>query len=324
MGLKLSNNAISTLASGITAASTSIALATGTGSKFPTLAAGDYFPATISNPDGTFEIVRVTARSGDTLTVTRAQEGTTALAFDAGTLIELRLTAGTIDAINTSAGNALSQSGGTMTGDLTMGAGTKIVLEGTADDANEITIVPGNPTADRTLNLPDKSGTLATTDDVPQAFPSGTKMLFQQTAAPTGWTKDTTHDNKALRVVSGTAGSGGATAFTSVFQNQTPTISLSDWSVGATTLSTSQLPGHTHGLNPNILRGRAGYSGLNNGVAVGGAYAKVGALDDTGTSLSTDSNGSGSSHTHSISGSATSSGITLNVQYVDIIIASKD
>lgn len=95
MGLKLSNNAISTLASGITAASTSIALATGTGSKFPTLAAGDYFPATISNNSG-FEIVTVTARSGDTLTVTRAQEGTTALSFSAGNLIELRLTADTV------------------------------------------------------------------------------------------------------------------------------------------------------------------------------------------------------------------------------------
>lgn len=92
MGLKLSNNAISTLASGITAASTSIALATGTGSKFPTLAAGDYFPATISNNSG-FEIVTVTARSGDTLTVTRAQEGTTALSFNAFSMIELRLTA---------------------------------------------------------------------------------------------------------------------------------------------------------------------------------------------------------------------------------------
>lgn len=96
MELKLSNNAISTLASGIAAGATSISLASGTGSKFPTLGAGDYFPATISKPDGSFEIVRVTARSGDTLTVTRAQEGTTALAFDANSLIELRLTADTV------------------------------------------------------------------------------------------------------------------------------------------------------------------------------------------------------------------------------------
>lgn len=50
---------------------------------------------------------------------------------------------------------------------------------------------------------------------------SGTVMLFQQTAAPTGWTKDTTHNNKALRIVSGTASSGGSTAFTSVFTSRT-------------------------------------------------------------------------------------------------------
>ena len=93
MGLKLANNAISYLASGIAAGDTSIALKAGDGSKFPTLAAGDYHPATISKADGTFEIVKVTARTSDTLTVTRAQEGTTAMAFAANCLIELRLTA---------------------------------------------------------------------------------------------------------------------------------------------------------------------------------------------------------------------------------------
>jgi len=54
-----------------------------------------------------------------------------------------------------------------------------------------------------------------------QAFPSGTKMLFQQTSAPTGWTKVTSGvNNHALRVVSGTAGSGGNAAFTTVFANR--------------------------------------------------------------------------------------------------------
>ena len=53
-------------------------------------------------------------------------------------------------------------------------------------------------------------------------FAPGTAMLFAQTAAPTGWTKSTTHNDKALRVVSGTAGSGGSTAFTTVFASRTP------------------------------------------------------------------------------------------------------
>ena len=47
-------------------------------------------------------------------------------------------------------------------------------------------------------------------------FPTGTRMLFAQTSAPTGWVKDTSHDNKALRVVSGTAGQGGTHGFTSI------------------------------------------------------------------------------------------------------------
>lgn len=96
MGLKLSNNAISQLASSITSAATTITLKAGDGSKFPTLSAGDYHPATLSKADGSVEIVKVTARSGDVLTVTRAQEATTALAFDANSLIELRLTADTV------------------------------------------------------------------------------------------------------------------------------------------------------------------------------------------------------------------------------------
>lgn len=43
------------------------------------------------------------------------------------------------------------------------------------------------------------------------SFPSGTKMVFFQASAPTGWTQDTTHNNKALRVVSGSGGGSGGT-----------------------------------------------------------------------------------------------------------------
>lgn len=145
-------------------------------------------------------------------------------------------------------------------------------------------------------------------------IPTGTLMLFQQTAAPTGWTKQTTHDNKALRVVSGTASSGGTSAFTTVFANQTPSISVntSGLSAGATTLSTAQMPSHQHSVNSI-----AGTN--NNGDHPGDAY-----LGGGGTL--TGSTGGGGSHSHSMSGSATatSSAITLAVQYVDLIIASKN
>ncbi len=55
-------------------------------------------------------------------------------------------------------------------------------------------------------------------------FPSGTSMLFQQTAAPTGWTKQTTHNDKSLRLVSGSVGTGGSVAFSTAMA--TPTSNL--------------------------------------------------------------------------------------------------
>lgn len=150
---------------------------------------------------------------------------------------------------------------------------------------------------------------------VPQAqeiphhtFPSGTKMLFAQTAAPTGWTKDTTHNNKALRVVTGTAGSGGTVGFTTAFANQAVS-----GTVGNTTLTTAQIPNHSH---------TAGDPGL---FFFGGADTTVGPASGNGfrteaTTTSTGFNGGGTAHNHSFTGTA----IDLAVQYVDVIIATKN
>ena len=145
-------------------------------------------------------------------------------------------------------------------------------------------------------------------------FDSGTLMLFQQTTAPTGWTKDTTHHNKTLRVVTGSASSGGVVPFTGVFANTSPTITTSSLSAGATTLATTDIPSHSHvipivGSNPN--------GPVNSG------YANVTNPNPTSYPYSTQSSGGGGSHSHPISGSATASAIPLNVAYVDLIIASK-
>lgn len=96
------NNAVSTLAAAILVGDTSLTLATGDGARFPALAGGDYFLLTLeAGPLVTDarEIVRVTARAGDVLTVTRAQEGTTAQGWASGTVAELRMTAGTLEAL---------------------------------------------------------------------------------------------------------------------------------------------------------------------------------------------------------------------------------
>ena len=94
---QFTNNAATTLASGILAGATSLTVLSTTGAIFPTLTvgSGNFFYCTLQSTSGSgYEIVKVTARSGDVFTIVRAQEGTIATAFSAGDKFELRLTAG--------------------------------------------------------------------------------------------------------------------------------------------------------------------------------------------------------------------------------------
>jgi hypothetical protein len=87
-------------------------------------------------------------------------------------------------------------------------------------------------------------------------FASGTKLLFQQTASPTGWTKVTANDNAALRVVSGAASTGGSVNFTTAFASQavagtvgTSGSTTATGTVGNTTLTTTTMPSHAHSVS---------------------------------------------------------------------------
>ena len=84
--LKIKNRAVSALAADITSTATSLSVTAGDGAQFPD---SGNFNITIED-----EILQCTAISTDTLTVTRAQEGTTAAAHTAGKAVELRITAG--------------------------------------------------------------------------------------------------------------------------------------------------------------------------------------------------------------------------------------
>jgi len=111
MPAQFKNNATSTLAASILSSATTIVLSSTQGARFPALTTGQFFYGTLFNAGGSYEIVKVTARTGDSLTVVRAQEGTTALAFTAGDGFAQRLTAaslnnfGQLDADNTFTGN---------------------------------------------------------------------------------------------------------------------------------------------------------------------------------------------------------------------------
>lgn len=61
---------------------------------------------------------------------------------------------------------------------------------------------------------------------IPSFIPSGSKTLFENSLAPTSWTKDTTYNNYTLRIVNGSVTNGGTTTFSSILTNRSLTTSL--------------------------------------------------------------------------------------------------
>jgi len=99
MGVKVTNNGYATISAGITSTDTTITLDSGQGARFPTLGAGDFFFGTLVDTSNNIEIVKVTARSSDSMTVVRGQDNTTARGFAIGDRFELRPTAALFESI---------------------------------------------------------------------------------------------------------------------------------------------------------------------------------------------------------------------------------
>ncbi len=96
MAIKLANNAIAHLAASLDSTNTTIVLDADEVGSFPSLSAGDWHPMTLIAANGTYEVVRVTGRSGNILTVMRATDGTIASSFIAGSRAEIRMTANVV------------------------------------------------------------------------------------------------------------------------------------------------------------------------------------------------------------------------------------
>lgn len=93
------NNASTKLFSTIDKNATELTVSPGTGALFPVISPSkdEHFRVTIVSSTGDFEIVKVTARVDDRFTIERAQEGTIARSFEQNSIVELRLTAGSIE-----------------------------------------------------------------------------------------------------------------------------------------------------------------------------------------------------------------------------------
>jgi hypothetical protein len=148
-------------------------------------------------------------------------------------------------------------------------------------------------------------------------MPAATVCLFYQAAAPTGWTASDADSNKAIRVVSGASGLGGAaggtTAFTSVF--------------AARTIAQANLPNVT-------LTGATTSTGSYNISISSRNFATAGSTDIDRLSRANDSSGTGTNsvtgpaHDHDILTSSINGGVSQTtmdfaVQYISVIKAAK-
>lgn len=188
-------------------------------------------------------------------------------------------------------------------GTLTLTQSTNLNLNGGGGNitvaAGDIAFVFADTASQLDVYVIKKSGQPIIVPDT--GFPAGTRMLFQQTSAPTGWTKvtDAAFDDSILRIVTGTVGNGGSQAF-STWNSLTTT--------GAHTLTTAQIPAHSHGgvitTNNTTTNGQVGAAKVSH------SFSTIGFRQG-----STANAGNGGSHTHPLSN---------NVRYRDTIIAVKD
>ena len=203
--IQFTNNAATLLASSITSVATSLTVTAATGSLFPTLAGGQYFYCTLTNAAATvIEIVKVTARSTDTFTIVRAQDGTSASAFSAGEKVELRLVAvelqnfpqldstNTFAAAQTFTSPIAVTSGGTGLGTLT---------------ANNVILGAGTSTP--TFVAPSTSGNLLTSNGTTwtSSTPAVPNVAGGATTTSQGTSLTLTSASNRVQVVTLTAGS---------------------------------------------------------------------------------------------------------------------
>lgn len=300
----------------------SFTVAAGGGANFPSPGAGEYFYGVFTNAArSAYEIVKVEARSTDAFTVAsggRGADGTSAATWNTGDIFYLPTTRAMWDETSFSAASmaisALTPAADRVPYFTSATAGALATLTSFArtilDDAN--------------------AATARVTLGAEPAFASGTRMVFQQTAAPTGYTKvtDAAYNDAALRFVTGSVTpTGGADAFSTHFGTGKATDSH--------VLATSEIPSHTHAAgtyaaasHAHTTAGRSGGGTLGSNDAFAHSVGDFGrpttggdftvptsnvAPAVSGTSSAT---GSGGGHTHTLS--------NFNIKFVDSIIAAKD
>jgi hypothetical protein len=161
-----------------------------------------------------------------------------------------------------------------------------------------------------------------------QFFPSGTVMMFAQSSAPSGWTKQTSaiYSDAALRFTTGAVSQGGTVDFSTLFgrtATDSHALDATEMPAHSHTGTTSTGGSHTHGFSVDTSEGGNGMDHSDGSTSVAGSN---GDQDDTfdGTT------GSGGGHSHSLTIDNTGGGgghthdLDLRVKFADVIAAAKD
>ena len=151
---------------------------------------------------------------------------------------------------------------------------------------------------------------------------AGTRMVFYQAAAPTGWTKVSSVNDRLLRVVSGDGGGTGGD------------WRISGLSVGGTALTVDQVPEHSHGAG-TLGADSAGEHRHTYNQRRESMDAQAGSGDTNASGTNNRNTSSDGEHMHQISGSTGSAGggqphlhsidagNTWRPQYIDVIVCER-
>ena len=241
MSILFTNNAATTLASGITNVATSLTVASGKGALFPTISGSDFFYVTLANGSGGVEIVKVTARSTDTFTIVRGQDGTSGVAWNTGDKVELRVTAADLNAMVQTAN---LQVGGTAT---TGTASSSTYLRG---DGAWSTPVTSN-VAGTGIGVSGATGAVTITNNGVTSVTAGTGISVSATTG--GITITNTAPNvgsgTVTSVATGNGLSGGTITSTGTLEIAAPTAySVGSYACGNTSssFSSASTPGSSY------------------------------------------------------------------------------
>jgi hypothetical protein len=156
---------------------------------------------------------------------------------------------------------------------------------------------------------------------------AGAVMIFQQTSAPTGWTKSTTDDDSILTATTGSLSTGGTLAFSSTLNSPvsvTGRLNFGSMTIGSTTVTSSMIPPHTHPFTGYTVYAFRGVD-PGNGTMITPATSPI-----AGSPVFTAPYTGPSGHTHPQPSQGLNTldqtyySSSFSLKYVDVIVATKD